>query len=73
MIWFANSRRVISRFAVNRKVLPSLTQSQREERHQHEEWSTPETIRTSDTRLRRPLLYPAELRGHGMREDYSEF
>ena len=26
--------------------------------------STPETIRTSDTRLRRPLLYPAELRGH---------
>ena len=35
--------------------------------------STPETIRTSDTRLRRPLLYPAELRGHEMSADYTDF
>ncbi len=32
---------------------------------------TPETIRTSDPRLRRPLLYPAELRAHTLKLAFS--
>ena len=28
-------------------------------------YGTPDRIRTYDPRLRRPLLYPAELRAHG--------
>jgi hypothetical protein len=33
--------------------------------HPHAKVGVPERIRTSDLRFRKPLLYPAELRGRG--------
>ena len=35
-------------------------------RHVHHLFGAPEEIRTPDTRLRRPLLYPTELQAHSM-------
>ena len=31
-----------------------------------DKYGAPERIRTSDTRLRKPVLYPAELRAHSV-------
>jgi hypothetical protein len=35
------------------------------------EFGTPYRIRTCDLRLRRPVLYPTELRAHGDGTDYT--